>query len=333
MSIYTTSIGGIKAGWVTTGSIGTLSTGEISNLSVTAVFSTSTVYPKYQLVDGALPDGLTLYRDGTIGGQPSTSASTETFTVAVLDSNNNEIISGEFSVNITQTTITEFTEIFSKPALSLNKRLSFTNFINDTSIFPSDLIYRPFDDNFGKAKDIQVCIDFGVKTETMDTYISFLEEKFAKTSLSLGKVKKAFSKDSEGNIVYELVYVEVIDKFVNNDLESISNEIVHNGITYYPPSIPNIRLELESRTEVTSARNPSFMSTVQEGSLLTIGFISYVPLCFVLPGKGDRILRKIEESGFKFNTFDFTLDRLIVQNPSGYSGAKYLLLNRNSNLA
>lgn len=333
MSIYTTSIGGIKAGWVTTGSIGSLSTGEISDLSIKAVFSTSTVYPKYVITDGVVPDGLTLYRDGNIGGRPTVSASTETFTVAVVDSNNNEIISGEFSVNITQTTSTEFTEIYCKPALSLNKRLEFTNFINDTDIFSPELVYRPFDSNFGKARDIQVCIDFGVKQESMDTYISILEEKFTQTALSLGTVKKAFSKDGNGDITYELVYVEVIDKFINSNLESIPNEIVHNGITYYPPSIPNIRLELESRTEVTSARNPSFMSTVQEGSLLTVGFIPYVPLCFAHPGKGDKILRKIAESGFKFNTFNFTLDRLIVQNPSGYSGAKYLLLNRNSGLA
>jgi hypothetical protein len=55
--------------WETTGTIGTLVPGEISELYVKGRFSTSTVYTIYSLISGSLPNGLTLNRDGTISGR------------------------------------------------------------------------------------------------------------------------------------------------------------------------------------------------------------------------------------------------------------------------
>jgi hypothetical protein len=52
-----------------------------------------------------------------------------------------------------------------------------------------------------------------------------------------------------------------------------------------------------------------------------------------LPGRSATIIRKINESGFKFNTVNFEIDRLIVEKSAGPAGAKYLLLNRSSRLA
>jgi hypothetical protein len=86
--------------WETTGTIGTLVPGEISELYVKGQFSTSTVYANYSLVSGSLPTGLTLNNDGTISGRVdvntsiTTSTSTSSFTVEINDTNNNSLLNG-----------------------------------------------------------------------------------------------------------------------------------------------------------------------------------------------------------------------------------------------
>jgi len=66
--------------WETTGTIGTIVPGEISELYVKGRFSTSTLYTSYSIVNGSLPSGLTLYRDGTIGGRVDVNTGTTTAT-------------------------------------------------------------------------------------------------------------------------------------------------------------------------------------------------------------------------------------------------------------
>ena len=69
-----------------------------------------------------------------------------------------------------------------------------------------------------------------------------------------------------------------------------------------------------------------------------------IPLCFTLPGKSATILRKIEESGFKFNTINYDIDRLIIESaypsvfddyivPTGEIIKTYIPLGKNSKLA
>jgi hypothetical protein len=94
-----------------------------------------------------------------------------------------------------------------------------------------------------------------------------------------------------------------------------------------------MRAKFSSGTVITSVRNPSFTKFVQAGDTIKPGYIPFVPLCFTLPGRSATIIRKINESGFKFNTVNFEIDRLIVEKSTGPAGAKYLLLNRSSRLA
>ena len=57
----------------------------------------------------------------------------------------------------------------------------------------------------------------------------------------------------------------------------------------------------------------------------------FIPICYTIPGKSKIILENIKNSGIKFNTFDFDIDRIYIQNPKNVGATKYLLLNRNLN--
>jgi hypothetical protein len=325
--------------WETTGTIGTLVPGEISELYVKGQFSTSTVYANYSLVGGSLPNGLTLNRDGTISGRVNvntfitTATSTSSFTVGITDTNNNNLLNGRFSIIVNQTNRTQYTEIYCRPFLAQDKRNEFRDFITNKEIFIPNLIYRAFDPNFGRQEELKLVIDFGVKRETLRSYAEFISTNFYRRKISLGEIKTAVARNNNGTVRHELIYIDVIDKHVNSDKISIPKEIIFNDNTYYPPSIPNMRAQLASETELTTVRNPSFTDSVQAGESVKLSYREFVPLCFTLPGKSPTIIRKINESGFKFNTFNFEIDRIIVQNALGQIGAKYLLLPRNSRLA
>jgi hypothetical protein len=325
--------------WENTGTIGTLVPGEISELYVKGNFSTSTVYLNYLLTDGALPAGLTLNRDGTISGRADSNPGltnvvlTSTCVISVTDTNNNNLLNGRFSINVNQTDNTQYTEIYCRPFLPQDKRSEFLNFIRNEEIFIPELLYRPLDPYFGKQQDLKLVIDFGVKRLSMTDYANIVSTNFYRRKIALGELKTAVAKNSDGTVKHEIIYVDIIDKHVNSNKISVPTEITFNGNTYYPPSIANMREKFASETVVTSIRNPSFTKFVQAGDATKPGYIPFVPLCFTLPGRSATVIRKINESGFKFNTFNFEIDRLIVENSTGPAGAKYLLLNRSSRLA
>jgi hypothetical protein len=325
--------------WETTGTIGALVPGEISELYVKGQFSTSTVYTNYLLISGSLPNGLTLNRDGTISGRVNvittvtTATSTSSFVVAISDTNNNDLLRGAFSIIVNQTNQSLYTEIYAKPLLKQSKRTEFLEFIRNKEIFIPDLLYRPVDPNFSKQEELKLVIDFGVERLSTTSYANLMQTNFDRRKIALGGLKTAVAKNTDGTVRHEIIYVEVIDKHVNLDRISVPKEITFNKNTYYPSSIPNMRAKLATEAKFTTVRNPSFTNFLQEGELVKPGYIAFVPLCFTLPGKSATIIRKINESGFKFNTFDFEIDRVIVQNALNESGAKYLLLNRSSRLA
>ena len=322
--------------------IGTLVPGEISELSVISIFSTATTYPtypKYTLTDGELPEGLSLYRDGTIGGQvavnPYVYASTyiRNFTVSVSDSNNNNLLIDELSITVKQSNNNIYTNIYCNPFLIQSKRAEFTEFISNDGIFVPSMLYRPFDPNFGRQEGLQVVIDFGVEVLRLDEYAAITSTNFYKRQLSLGDIKTAVAKNAAGEVLYEFIYLDIVDKHVNANKISVPREITVNGITYYPPSIPNMRSNIFEVANRTSVRDPSFTNFVQLGDSIKLGYTSFVPLCYTLPGKSATIIRKIKESSFKFNTINFEIDRIIIQDSINQTGAKYLLLRRDSKLA
>ena len=395
MSIYTTSTGGVLAGWVKTdysprrtfiNYLGeavevytntlTIAVGEISELSVQAIFSTSTVYPNYKIItNGALvnrwtttatvttiveegpppittstivtyittatglPAGLTFYRDGTIGGRPEysfnfTNTETTTFYVNIVDQNNNLVLdTAAFDLVLSKTTSTQFTTLFAKPLLTQQKRQEFKNFINNTDIFIPSLIYRKFDPNFGVQKELKLFIEYGLRKFNLSTYSASSNPTRTKLSLNIGNIKTAIAKNAAGVITYELIYLEVIDKHSVNTRLGVPTTIRINGVTYYPPSILNIRAAIAGATDKSPVREPRWTNTIQPDDSIPPEYNYSIPLCFTLPGKSEIIFRKIQENGFKFNTIKYDVDRFIVESTFDYANNKYIALPRDSKIA
>jgi hypothetical protein len=159
-------------------------------------------------------------------------------------------------------------------------------------------------------------------------------ENFYRKRLQLGNVKVAHGQDSNGVHLYDIIYAEVIDELVNNNGASVSNIIVYpwtRNEVYYPASIQNMRTQLKSITlidyatiSVNDQLKPKYMSA--PGTT----YISTVPICYTLPGQSAEIVRRIKRSGFKFNSVDFEIDRLVVGNTLDNTGDKYVRFDRQS---
>ena len=249
------------------------------------------------------------------------------------------LITSTSSVAIGTVTYTDntFTKIYAKPFFTQQKRDEYRDFIANSFTFDPKLIYRYFDPNFGVQHDIKVMLEFGIERINLDDYMPALRENFYRKKLYFGDIKKAIAADRAGSVIYEVIYVDIADDLVNNLGVSVSEFVENNSDVYYPSSLENMRKQLKSiqlqngeAISVNEYNYPKFMRTPQAGDYNVPNYIRAIPLCYALPGQGDKIISRIKLSGFDFKKLDFEVDRLIVQETADSSTAKYLLLERQS---
>jgi len=324
--------------WVSTGTLGSIFEGFVSELSVKAEQINSENSIKYELLSGSLPSGLTLQQDGSISGSPSYgSTGTYTFTVLASDVYGLSAIDQEFTIEVNQYRQKQYTQIYAKPFLSLELRKQFQTFMSDTFTFDPAFIYRYNDPNFGVQQQIKMYLEFGIEKIKLGDYYSALMENFYRKRLYFGDVKIAYAADEKGVPVYELIYLDIIDDQINSKNQTPDNIFYSNNYqnAYYPSSIKLMRKKLRSivlpnhsyiGTNLDSL--PRFMGTPQPGSYKPPGYMRVVPLCYALPGYGSKILSRIKLTEFDFKILDFEIDRLIVQESLDSASAKYLMFSR-----
>lgn len=319
--------------WVSNSTLGELLVGTTSELFVSAKQTLNVSNIKYTMISGALPAGLTLAIDGNICGQVAYEAlGNYSITVQANDIVNNEILTKNFNIIISRSDDKAYTSLYFRPYLSLAKRREFNEFISNQSIFTPSLLYRNSDLNFGIQRKLKMVLEFGAEQLTLAEYVYALYENYYRKRLRLGNIKTAVAKDATGTTVYEIIYVDVIDE-LKGAAQAIYSEKYDK--LYYPGSVDNMRLQIQTLTlensEVISLREdlkPRFMLTNQPNDSRTTTHMNVVPLCYTLPGKSTIIVNRIQNSGFKFNTIDFEIDRVFVQQSLDNTTDKYLLFER-----
>ena len=324
--------------WITGSNLGTINTGLISELAVVAKQILSNYTIKYTLKSGSLPPGLTLVRDGSISGKVNYgSQGTYTFTVSASDVYQLSVIDRTFTITAVQTDSKKYTEIYFKPLFLKQQRENYKEFISNEFTFDPKLIYRYFDPNFGVQHDIKLVLEFGIEQLNLVDYTPALATNFYRKRFYFGDIKKAIAVDATGTTIYEIVYIDPIDDMVNNNGTSVSKVVEGEGSIHYPNSIDNMQYKLESITlsnnsiiGVNEYNKPKFMRTPQAGDYKPPTYIRAIPLCYALPGQGDKIISRIKLSGFDFKLLNFEVDRLIVQESTDNATAKYLILEGQS---
>ena len=315
--------------WITTSSLGSVVVGVPSMLKIEGT-QTSNIFPlQYGINTGSLPPGLTLNPDGNIIGIATTSGVYTATIIASpapygIGSINPTATDFPFEFNLRTFTLTAsatdvpYTNIYLKPLLTGEKRAVYNNFISNSSIFAPELLYRPDDINFGTEPELKMYLEYGIQELNSSTdYVSALDNNFYNRTLYFGNVDTLTALDSSGNPVYDLVYVEIVDP-----LKNVNAQVTSNETTYYPGSIQNMRTNLEAVADVNPSMAPLFVQTAKNAGL---GQLNIIVLCYALAGKGNKIVTRIKNSGFDFSQFDFTVDRITIENTLASTGSSYII--------
>lgn len=323
--------------WKTPADLGRMFNGERSILKVVA---SATIPLSYRITAGALPANLVLSSNGEITGvvseQPSDTllqlgdVTTFTFTVQAYSTANSIIeISREFTLTVVQEYDSPTETIYIKAAPSLSDRKLINSLLDDTILIPEVNIYRPTDPEFGKATAVVYEHAYGINASSLPEYVAAITTNHYWRNITLGEIKTAVAKDSTGEIIYEVVYSEVIDNlasfppatstslywprpinlfqgpwytsitdiYTSYDFDMTYYTSLSPGYVrmLYPNSLHNMRTQLSTTLgqEYDSKLLPRWM-TSQQPNGSTLGYTPAWVIAYTLPGKAEAIKHNIQ---------------------------------------
>lgn len=336
--------------WVSPDNLGYIDNGSISTFTIEAV-NVSGIPLLYELVSGSdstLPQGLQLLPSGNIAGrvsfdtfaldggtttfdvglntvtQPTTFDMVATFTVNAYSVNGLVSVSHTFSITVVRRYDTPYDNLYIQAMPSQDDRAVINGLLQNSTIFPPGLIYRNDDPYFGVSSRVIYNHAYGLTPVTIDEYVASLDLNHYWKNLTLGQIKTAQALDDSGNVLYEIVYSEIIDDLVNNDGVSVSKEValafpvnpdqVDQINVVYPNSLQDMRTQVIDTVGQVSNVLPRWMLSRQaDGSVL--GFTPAWVIAYTKPGQSGQIAYNIQtQFGETLNLIDFEVDRYELDN-------------------
>ena len=220
--------------WMTPSNLGTVYNNTISNLYVEAIGTDMDLL--YKLDSGILPPNLTLLTNGDITGRIADQPSTEAknlgektifdFTIVAYSPDYPIITSKrKFSLTVEQFFTTPTENLYLKATPSLEHRDILKSLLTNTHLIPNEDVYRLNSNYFGKATDVSFVHAYGINASTIEQYVASITKNHYWRNITLGEIKTARATDDNGNVIYEVVYSQVIDNLQNTNNVSIPSEI------------------------------------------------------------------------------------------------------------
>ncbi len=227
--------------WNTIADFGNFSANYISTLSVSATTTVPNGTLLYTIKSGQLPPGLSLSLDGEIigkvtsFGQPGNPGltiydsgnfkldqnatrfdRTYKFTITAQDQFGFSAIDREFTITLADPDNKLYSNLYMAPMMTPEKRRSYSDIINNSSIFTPETLYRPNDPNFGLQNTIKMLLYPGIESKHIREFVGSLSQNAKRKRYHLGKIKTAIAKTpGTQRVIYEIVYLEVIDPQVS----------------------------------------------------------------------------------------------------------------------
>tara|TARA_B100000085_G_scaffold40169_1_gene33334 strand:+ start:2503 stop:7440 length:4938 start_codon:yes stop_codon:yes gene_type:complete len=241
--------------WITPEVLPNLGANRISYLKVQAQTTLAGANLRYDFISGKLPQGLELKPNGEIVGTTSQFGTASSpglttldnrattfdgatttfdrdfkFKVLARDRFGYSAVSRNFTLKIDDTDNKLYSNVFMQPFLINNQREIYENFINDYTIFTPNLIYRPYDNNFGLQKNLRTLAFAGIEQKSIADFASAVRQNHKKKKFKFGEVKTAIAKQPGTNdIVYEVVYIEIIDPGKPKNGDTVSRAKIRTG--------------------------------------------------------------------------------------------------------
>jgi hypothetical protein len=352
--------------WTTDSDLGQVYNDTISTLYVKAE---SDIELQYRLLSGSLPPNLSIASNGEIVGrvanQPTDTVqavgdtSSYEFTVQVYSTEYPSVTSTKtFTLSVLQQFGQPTDTLYIKAAPSFEDRQILDSLLDNTTIIPTDYLYRPNDNYFGKATSVIYEHAYGIYASDIQEYLAAITKNHYWRNITLGEIKTALAKDENGNVLYEVVYSQVIDNLINPQGVSIQKEIVWPRLidlglgpwytsitdvytswvellgqgyytsltpgyarTLYPNSLPNMRQQIADVVgqEYDSRLLPLWMTSQQvDGN--TLGYTPAWVICYTKPGYSETVKNNINNLWpYTLNQINFQIDRFSVDKSATYN--------------
>jgi hypothetical protein len=369
--------------WITDTFVGEVKPNQPSLLSIEArnLLTQNTII--YELESGNLPPGLSLLPSGLIIGKtkqfgdingPGLTRFFDTideeiifnidfdggdttfdkvykFSIRARDTTGSFTIFKDFEIRVIFDNVKTFSNVFLIALQEKFKRLEWFDFITDISIFRPEDIYRYGDKEYGIQTDLKILLYAGIESKDAVTFVQALSRNHYKKRLLFGSPRIAKAKNPiTQEIIYEVIYVDVIDDLENQN-GSISQTVdlpdyinskvlvsydaikVDSDIPFvsdrdhqriFPNSIRNMRRRIKSIGDQDREFLPLWMRSIQDQSQYELGYTKSLILCYTKPGRGESIVSRILASGFDFKSIDFESDRYLIDSIDGEIQDKYL---------
>ena len=351
--------------WLSDSDLGQIFNGTISTYFVRAV---SDVTLSYRITSGSLPPNLSLSSNGEITGrvadQPTDTyllqgdVSEFNFTVQAYST---EFPAIDSSKSFTLSVLQEFSQptdtLYIQATPSINDRQILSTLLDNDNLIPTDQLYRANDQYFGKATSVIYEHAYGIYASSIDTYLAAVTKNHYWRNITLGELKTAVAKNDAGEIIYEVVYSEVIDNLVNPSGTSIQQTIYwprpidlglgpwYTSITdiytsynkelppgfytsrtpgyarlLYPNSLYNMRTRVGQVVgQVYNSTLLPLWMTSQQSNGSTLGYTQAWVICYTKPGFADAIKTRIETIWpHTLNQINFQIDRFSVDKSATY---------------
>jgi hypothetical protein len=320
--------------WDTQANLGIINNGSLSELSASATNHAGKPLT-YSLVTNLshLPQGLELQSSGlivgrttfeyfsldsnttTVDGGSCSFDNTYTFTVQATTVDNTSSSTQQFTILVNNYNKVPYENIYLKALLTIDQRQMFLDIVNNTSIFPPDLIYRETDPWFGRATDIRSLFIAGLNPASVTTLANAIQTNTYNKRIEFSGVKTAQALDENFNIKYEVVYIELADSETylgqspsNTDFDPIISANV------YPNSFNNMTSVITNSVGYANqGALPDWMTSPQTNKK-QLGFTRAIVLAYTVPGASELIAYRLNSSGIAFNVLNFVADRYDLDN-------------------
>jgi hypothetical protein len=281
-----------------------------------------------------------------------------TFVIEARDIFNFAESAKTFQIEVSTQAGTVYSNMYFKLFQKKSKRAVWSEFISDPTVFSPESIYRFGDPAFGVQDELKMLMYAGIESKTADRFVQALSRNHSYKRFRFGAVKKAVGKDQiNQNVLYEVVYVEIVDPLVKNNtsisrlvelpdyikkpiLASQNNITIDNSADLFTPAgyfvsdsdlqriFPNSIKSMRRRIKDIGVRDrtylPLWMRSIQEDGFVEPGFVSAIPICYCKPGQADDIILNIKNNNFDFKVLDFEVDRYVIDSIDGVLEESYL---------
>lgn len=378
--------------WISDSNLGTIKPNQPSQLFVEAETKLYGNRLSYKLISGTLPYGLEFLANGKIQGKVKqfadadgpgltrfydledsvrtynttwdgdTTSFDKKFTIVIEANDSVEFskLEKEFYFTVIADNDKTFANLYLKAFQSKEKRLEWSTFITDSTIFVPSEIYRYGDLNFGVQSELRLLVFAGIESTAAVKYVQAMSRNHYRKQILFGDLKMAKAKDPiTQETVYEVIYVEVLDNLEKNQKsisqtvnlpDNINSKVLisydsikidsdiplasdadHQRV--FPNSIGNMRKQIRGVGERDRTFLPLWMRSIQDQATYETGYVKALILCYALPGKSDEIIARIKSKTNYASRGDWLSTNTYLLNDSiKYKGNFYTCIKANTNI-